>query len=106
MTAILLGVGRLDELWEDAESDPPGRELRQSSQGIGRERDTMIGADTAGQADLLKRLVKTGLASCTAVEERTWQASRKRLSASTTVRGSQERPLPVLKWPLKSAVQI
>jgi hypothetical protein len=54
MTAMVLGVARLDEFWEEPESAPPGRERRQSGQGMGRERARMLGAETAGQADVLK----------------------------------------------------
>jgi hypothetical protein len=50
----VVGVARRDDRWEEPESDPPGRELRPSSQGLGRERDTVVGADAAGPAALSK----------------------------------------------------
>jgi hypothetical protein len=53
MTAMLLRCARLEAFREDPESDPPGRALRPSGQGMGRDRAPMIGAETAGQAELV-----------------------------------------------------
>jgi hypothetical protein len=45
VATILLRGGGLDEVGEDAELDPPDRELRQATERHGRERRTVVGAD-------------------------------------------------------------
>src|SRR6266436_1831344 len=55
MPAVLLRAAGLDELWQDAEADPPRRELRQASQRGGGERHAVIGANPLGQPILFEQ---------------------------------------------------
>ena len=48
MAAVLLGFTGLDELRQDTEPNPPGRQLGQSSQGVVGKRDTVVAADALG----------------------------------------------------------
>src|SRR5207302_9269187 len=59
MTAVLLGVARLNPLNANTEPEPPDRELAQVKQGVrGSERHTVIAADVGWQAALLKKPLK------------------------------------------------
>ena len=51
MPAVLLGAAGLDELGQDAQAHPPGRELREPRQGVGGEGHAVVGADAQRQAD-------------------------------------------------------
>ena len=50
VAAVLLGFAGFDEFGQDAETNPPGRERRESGEGVGGERGAVIGADPFGQA--------------------------------------------------------
>ena len=52
MAAILLGPPGLDELGNDAEADPPDGEARETAEGVGGERRTVVGAEPFRQAIL------------------------------------------------------
>src|SRR5215831_3597098 len=56
--AILLRFTRLDPLHSNAQSQPPDRELTQSTGSGGGERRPIVGPDHIGQAELAKRGVK------------------------------------------------
>src|SRR2546422_243927 len=58
--AILLGVGRLDELGLNAEPDPPDRERREPSQRVRGERRAVVRADPLGQPVAVKQARKDG----------------------------------------------
>jgi hypothetical protein len=59
MTAILLGMARLDSFDADTEPEPPHRKLAQMEQGVGgSEGHTVIAADVGRQATLLKKPLK------------------------------------------------
>ena len=61
VATVLLRLARLDQLWHDAEPDPPGRQWRQPRQRDGGERHAVVGADAFGQAELAKDFGKDGL---------------------------------------------
>ena len=61
MPPILIGTPRLDELGEDTQAHPPGRELREPGQGRGGKWHAVVRADPRGQAILLKQPGKNGL---------------------------------------------
>ena len=48
MAAVLLGCARRDELGADAQADPPGREVRESTQGVGGQGHPVVGTDALG----------------------------------------------------------
>ena len=48
VTAVLLGLSRLDGLRTDAEPDPPGAQTCEASEADGSERCTVVGADDGG----------------------------------------------------------
>ena len=52
--AILLGLSWLNELWDDAEGDPPDGELREPCDGGGGEGVAVVGSDALGQAELVE----------------------------------------------------
>jgi hypothetical protein len=55
VSPVLLRRGGFDEVGQDAESDPPDRELRESSEGERRgERHAVVGSDALGESELLK----------------------------------------------------
>src|SRR5512140_478336 len=60
MDAILLRVTWLDELGVDAQLDPPHRQVRQSAQCVGGERDAVVGANTAGKPESAEKPSKVG----------------------------------------------
>lgn len=60
MSSVLLGLSRLNEFRKDAQPDPPGGELGQPGQGIGRKRHTVIGPDATGKSILLEDPCKYG----------------------------------------------
>jgi hypothetical protein len=56
VTAILLGMTRLDALDADAEAQPPDRQLAQVEQSVcGSEGHAVVAADIGGKAALLKK---------------------------------------------------
>ena len=60
MTAILLGMTRLDPFNANPKSEPPDSEFAQVEQGVGgSEGDTVIAADAGGQATLFKSAYAT-----------------------------------------------
>jgi hypothetical protein len=50
MATILLRFAGLDELGEDAQTNPPGGKGGESGQGLGGERNTVVGPDPVGEA--------------------------------------------------------
>ena len=59
VTAILLGVTRLDTLDADAEAKPPDRQLAQVESSVRRsEGHAVVAANVGGQAALLKKPLK------------------------------------------------
>src|SRR5690606_9469721 len=59
VTAVLLGVSRLDALDLDAETQPPDGKLRKIEEAIGRgERHAIVGADRLWQAALLEQALE------------------------------------------------
>ena len=48
MAAVLLGCARRDELGADAQADPPGQEVRESTQGGGGQGHPGVGTDARG----------------------------------------------------------
>ena len=58
VATVLLWGSRLDEVGQDAELDPPDRELRQSTQRHGGERHAVIGADAVRQPELVEESVE------------------------------------------------
>src|SRR6202041_3058050 len=61
MTAILLGMARLDSFDADTEPQPPDRQFAQMEQSVsGSEGHTVIAAHVGGQAALLKKPFKHG----------------------------------------------
>jgi hypothetical protein len=61
VTAVLLGMARLDAFDADAQPQPLHGELAQVEQSMrGSERHTVIAADAGGQAALLKKPLKHG----------------------------------------------
>ncbi|MBA3316877.1 MAG: dihydrofolate reductase family protein [Gemmatimonadales bacterium] len=52
--AGLLGMGRLDQLGEDPELEPPEAELREPAPGAGRKRRPVVAAQALGEAVLAK----------------------------------------------------
>src|SRR2546422_1176869 len=71
MPPILIGTPRLDELGEDTQAHPPGRELREPGQGRGGKWHAVVRADPRGQAILLKQPGKNGLRGGDRSEEHT-----------------------------------
>ena len=61
VSSILLGPGRLDELWEDAQSDPPDRQPRKTGEGSGgRKGGAVVGTNDLGQALFAEEPVENG----------------------------------------------
>jgi len=59
MTAILLGMARLDPFNANTQPEPPDGEFAQVEQGVGgSERNTVIAADVGRQATFLKKPLK------------------------------------------------
>src|SRR5258708_22540735 len=59
MTAILLGMTRLDAFNANPQPEPPDSKFAQVEQGVcGSEGDAVIAADVGGQATLLKKPLK------------------------------------------------
>jgi hypothetical protein len=63
MAAVLFGVGRLDQLRVDAQSDPPDRESGEPSDRAGGEGRAVVGADDLWQSELTKQAPKDCLCS-------------------------------------------
>src|SRR5205823_821469 len=55
MPAVLRWPAGLDELRQDPQADPPGRELRQARQGGGGERHAVVGTNPLRQPVLLEQ---------------------------------------------------
>src|SRR5262249_13805996 len=59
VTAVLLGMARLDAFDADAQAEPPDRQLAQVEQGVcGSEGHAIIAADVGGQAAFFKKPLK------------------------------------------------
>lgn len=106
MTAMLWGGARLEALWEEPEAPPRAESGDRLARGWVATGPPFSVRRRRGRPNSCNTRVKTGLASCTAVERRAWQASRKRLSPPATVRGEPSRPSLVLTWPLTFAGQL
>ena len=52
VTTVLLGLAGFDELWGDAESDPPDRESREAAERVGGEGRAVVRADALRQSVL------------------------------------------------------
>ena len=61
VAAVLLRMGRLDQLGEDPEPDPPDGEPRETPDGGGREGGSVVGADPSGQSVLAEEALEDGL---------------------------------------------
>jgi hypothetical protein len=55
---VLLGLAGLDELWGDAELDPPDGELREATDGGRGEGVAVVGSDTLGETKLAKEVTE------------------------------------------------
>ena len=55
MPPVLVGAAGFDELGQDPQPHPPGRELREPGQGRGREGDAVVGANAQRQAVLFEQ---------------------------------------------------
>src|SRR5260370_21171512 len=61
VTAIVLGMARLDPFDADTQAEPPDGEFAQMEQGVsGSKRDTVVTANVGGQAALLKKPFEGG----------------------------------------------
>ena len=61
MAPVLLGVAGLDAFEVDAEAQPPDRQAAQAEEGVrAGEGDAVVGADGAGQAELLESVLEDG----------------------------------------------
>jgi hypothetical protein len=64
VSAVLLGVGGLDEFGGDAEPDPPGGELGQAAEGAGGEGDAVVRADPLREPVLPEQAFKRHAGRC------------------------------------------
>ena len=58
MAAVLLGLAWLDELGDDTQANPPGRELRETGDGVAGEGVPVVGADALGQTVLAEEVTE------------------------------------------------
>jgi len=58
---VLVGAAGFDELGQDPQAHPPGRELREPGQGRGREGHAVVGANAQRQAILFEQPGEDGL---------------------------------------------
>jgi hypothetical protein len=56
--AVLLRMSRIDQFRVNPQLDPPHAQLRQPSEGLGGERDAVVGPENLGQAVFLKESPK------------------------------------------------
>ncbi len=54
MASVLLGLAGLDELREDAKTNPPCRERRETGERVGGEGNAVVSADPDGEAEFLE----------------------------------------------------
>ena len=61
VAAVLLGLAKFDEFRSDVELDPPEVKARDAVNGLGSERDAVVGADDARKAELAKKAFENRL---------------------------------------------
>ena len=61
VATVLRGPAWLDELWKDAQPNPPDRQATESADGCGRKGGAVVGADDSRKAEFLKESLEAWL---------------------------------------------